>query len=56
MIPKEELELTSSFPCCPVNRKYHVKENPDIKNEIRNALMFLSNFKNISEREILGII
>ena len=26
---REELKIASPFPCCPVNPKCHVKENPD---------------------------
>ena len=26
---REELKIASPFPCCPVNPKFHVKENRD---------------------------
>ena len=36
--------MTSPFPCCPVNRKCHVKENLDRKKILSLSILYMSVF------------
>ena len=47
---REELDMASSFPFCPVNRECHVKENPDRK---KNILFWIVLFESIFFQECL---